>query len=90
MAYRDGRRWVQAFEPARLNGSPAPIANLRQRGVYLITGGFGGFGLALARYLARTAQARLVLVGSSILPPREEWDRRQAGPASHAPARPCC
>jgi NADP-dependent 3-hydroxy acid dehydrogenase YdfG/aryl carrier-like protein len=38
---------------------------LRQRGVYLITGGLGGLGLLLAEHLARTAAARLVLVGRS-------------------------
>ena len=33
---------------------------LRDKGVYLITGGLGGMGLALAGYLAETLQARLV------------------------------
>jgi NAD(P)-dependent dehydrogenase (short-subunit alcohol dehydrogenase family)/acyl carrier protein len=46
---------------------------LRERGVYLITGGLGGIGLELAEYLARTVQAKLVLVGRSGLPPRGEW-----------------
>jgi acyl transferase domain-containing protein/acyl carrier protein len=32
-------------------------------GVYLVTGGFGGFGLATARWLARSGARRLVLVG---------------------------
>jgi non-ribosomal peptide synthase protein (TIGR01720 family) len=50
-----------ASEPA--TSAPALPARLRRRGVYLLTGGTGGIGLALARYLARTAQARLILVG---------------------------
>lgn len=37
-------------------------SRLRHRGVYVITGGFGGIGLTLARYLAKHYQARLVLV----------------------------
>jgi NAD(P)-dependent dehydrogenase (short-subunit alcohol dehydrogenase family)/aryl carrier-like protein len=48
-------------------------ARLRPGGVYLLTGGLGGIGLAMAGYLARTVQARLVLVGRTGLPPREEW-----------------
>ncbi|MCY1047775.1 SDR family NAD(P)-dependent oxidoreductase [Corallococcus sp. bb12-1] len=36
---------------------------LRERGVYLITGGRGGLGLLFARFLAQRFQARLVLVG---------------------------
>ncbi len=51
-----------------------PAGRLRERGVYLITGGLGGIGLVQAEYLARTVRARLVLVGRHALPPREEWD----------------
>ena len=40
---------------------------LRQKGVYLITGGLGGLGLIFAEYLAKTYQARLVLTGRSEL-----------------------
>jgi NAD(P)-dependent dehydrogenase (short-subunit alcohol dehydrogenase family) len=39
---------------------------LRQRGVYLITGGLGGIGLAIARHLAAAVQARLVLVTRNV------------------------
>ncbi|HEX8185946.1 MAG TPA: SDR family NAD(P)-dependent oxidoreductase, partial [Blastocatellia bacterium] len=49
-------------------------AQLRQRGVYLITGGLGSMGLAFARYLAEQARARLILTGRAGLPPREEWE----------------
>ena len=40
------------------------------RAVYLITGGTGGLGLALARHLARTLKARLVLTARSAIPER--------------------
>jgi thioesterase domain-containing protein/NAD(P)-dependent dehydrogenase (short-subunit alcohol dehydrogenase family) len=43
--------------------------------VYLITGGLGGVGLTLADHLARSFQARLILVGRSALPLREQWDK---------------
>ncbi|GGN32996.1 hypothetical protein GCM10012285_03680 [Streptomyces kronopolitis] len=58
--YEAGRRQVREILPA-----PAPDrpARLRERGVYLITGGLGGVGLSLARHLARTVRARLVLCG---------------------------
>ncbi|WP_175848861.1 ketoreductase domain-containing protein, partial [Burkholderia multivorans] len=38
-------------------------ADLRERGVYLITGGAGGLGRLFARHLARRCHARLALVG---------------------------
>ncbi len=71
LAYRDGRRWEQAFEPARLMPGASRI---RAGGVYMITGGFGGIGLAFARRLARSAGAKLALVARSELPARGEWD----------------
>jgi non-ribosomal peptide synthase protein (TIGR01720 family) len=73
VAYRGRSRWVQSFEPLRLEDAAGGFARLRSKGVYLITGGFGGLGSALAEWLARTVQARLVLVGRSALPAREDW-----------------
>ena len=73
VAYRDGQRWVQGFEPVRLDDGGS-AARLRERGVYMITGGLGGIGLEIAGYLARTVQARLALIGRSGLPPRADWD----------------
>jgi NAD(P)-dependent dehydrogenase (short-subunit alcohol dehydrogenase family)/acyl carrier protein len=74
VAYRGPIRWVQAFEPVRLEGKRRPVS-LRPRGVYLISGGLGKVGLCLADYLARAVGARLVLVGRSPLPERAEWDQ---------------
>ncbi|MFY0566791.1 beta-ketoacyl synthase N-terminal-like domain-containing protein [Archangium lansingense] len=71
VALRGHHRWEQSFEPVRL---PPAAPRLRQRGTYLITGGLGGIGLVLAEHLARTVQARLVLVGRSSFPARTEWD----------------
>ncbi|BAZ43873.1 polyketide synthase type I [Chondrocystis sp. NIES-4102] len=65
IAYRHRRRWVQSFEPVSLN-TPSN-SKLRQAGVYLITGGMGGIGLTLAKYLARRVQAKLILIGRSPL-----------------------
>ena len=74
VAYRGNKRWVQTFLPIRLPGDTPPITPLRQRGVYLITGGLGGVGLLLAESLASTVQARLILIGRSTLPARSTWD----------------
>ncbi len=73
VAYRRHLRWVRSFEPVRLPAADEPPPRLRREGVYLITGGLGGLGLAVAGHLARTVRAKLVLVGRSPLPPREEW-----------------
>ncbi|HET8846395.1 MAG TPA: KR domain-containing protein, partial [Ktedonobacteraceae bacterium] len=73
IALRDGQRWVQSFEPVPLDGKGRHAPHLREGGVYLITGGLGGIGLAMAESLARATRARLVLTGRSGLPAREEW-----------------
>ncbi|MDE3155813.1 MAG: SDR family NAD(P)-dependent oxidoreductase, partial [Acidobacteriota bacterium] len=77
VAYRGGRRWTQAFEPVSLDvrpgGSDVP-AGLRPGGTYLITGGLGGVGLSLARWLAASLQPKLVLTSRRGLLPRDQWD----------------
>jgi phthiocerol/phenolphthiocerol synthesis type-I polyketide synthase E len=73
IAYRDARRWTQTIEPIRLKRPTGSAPRLRAQGVYLITGGLGGMGLVLAEHLARSVQAKLILVGRSSLPAREEW-----------------
>ncbi|HLH61194.1 MAG TPA: SDR family NAD(P)-dependent oxidoreductase, partial [Ktedonobacteraceae bacterium] len=73
IALRGNRRWIQSFEPVRLLDEQARQTRLREGGVYLITGGLGGIGLAMAEYLARTVRARLILTARKGLPQRSEW-----------------
>ncbi len=73
VALRGADRWVQTFESVAVDPSTRP-SRVRDGGVYLITGGLGGIGLTVAEYLARAAKARLVLVGRTAFPAREEWD----------------
>jgi acyl transferase domain-containing protein len=76
VAYRGTQRWEEMYVPLRLPPVEAAEANLRQGGVYLITGGLGQIGGVIAEYLAGQYGARLVLVGRTALPPdgeRDEW-----------------
>lgn len=62
-------------------GQPFPVDD---NGVYLITGGLGGLGLAAADFLANRAEAqgkraRVALLGRSALPPRSAWAQLAAG-----------
>ncbi|MBN3951416.1 MAG: SDR family NAD(P)-dependent oxidoreductase [Nostoc sp. NMS7] len=75
IAYRGINRWVQTFEPVRFDAAKIGKPRLKQRGVYLITGGLGGIGLVIAEYLARTVQAKLLLIGRSGLPNRDDWEQ---------------
>jgi len=83
IAYRGRYRWQRTFKPHTLP-SPAHAApdlnfrtrGLRSHGVYLITGGTGGIGLAIARHLAETCQARLVLTRKSHFLEKALWRHR--------------
>ncbi len=85
VVYRGQQRRVMQLVKAL--PSAASVANrglrapLRQRGVYLITGGLGAIAQELAEYLARTQQAKLVLLSRRALPARTEWRHKVA---SHA------
>lgn len=71
VAYRCNHRWVPHFEPFQLE---AETPRVREQGVYLITGGLGGIGLALAQHLAQAVQAKLIFLGRSEFPNRQDWD----------------
>jgi NAD(P)-dependent dehydrogenase (short-subunit alcohol dehydrogenase family)/acyl carrier protein len=73
VAHRNDYRWVEAFEPVRLDKSPGMTPRLKEKGTYLITGGLGGMGFALAEHLAKTLRANLILTGRSYFPAKDEW-----------------
>ena len=87
IAWRKGQRLAPAL---KRTSAPHLAPVLKEGGVYLITGGLGGIGLELARYLAGAVKARLVLTGRTAAPPREAWSRLAEGwgkPADVARAR---
>ncbi|MFD4338927.1 amino acid adenylation domain-containing protein [Streptomyces anulatus] len=72
VAWRAGRRLTRRFAPLT-GGSTAPAGATRSPlppdGTFLITGGGGGIGAALARNLAGPGRPTLVLAGRSPRPP---------------------
>jgi acyl transferase domain-containing protein/acyl carrier protein len=81
LAYRQGRRYVARLtrhHPVPATGSPRKF---RPDGSYLIAGGLGDLGLAVACWMVERGARRLVLLGRSKLPPRSTWS---AVAAEHA------
>lgn len=70
--YQQGRRYVHALKEIALPEKEAARDILRPQGVYLITGGLGKLGLIVAEHLAGQVQAKLVLIGRSVLQPEQE------------------
>ena len=83
VAYRNGYRWAQCFEPLR--PGPRHESPLRGGGVYLITGGLGRLGLLLASDLARRSRATVILTTRSAFPDRATWPARLAAGDSTDP-----
>ncbi len=75
VALRGGRRWIPDYEmlDAACIADAAPAVEIRRGGTYLVTGGLGGIGLAMAERLAERYQAKLVLMGRTAVPPRDQW-----------------
>jgi acyl transferase domain-containing protein len=74
VAYRNGQRWVQTYEPVVVRKPANGGSPFRMGGVYLITGGLGNIGIAIAEWLAQKYRAKLVLIGRSNLPGKELWN----------------
>ncbi|MEV5412747.1 SDR family NAD(P)-dependent oxidoreductase [Thermopolyspora sp. NPDC052614] len=81
LALRGRYWWARGFEPLSL--AQGDGVRLRPDGVYLITGGLGGVGLALAEHLAEAiadlgvpgaAGPVLALLGRSPFPAEDTWD----------------
>jgi acyl transferase domain-containing protein/acyl carrier protein len=73
VAYRGHHRWVKTFESVNIPEAQNKTNQLRELGIYLITGGLGGVGLVVAEYLAKTVKAKLILISRSGLPDRNLW-----------------
>ena len=73
VALRAGGRYVPRLERRPASASDNASTPVRADATYMITGGIGGVGLAMARWLAEKGARHLLLIGRTTLPPRDEW-----------------
>ncbi|MEW9701474.1 SDR family oxidoreductase [Paenibacillus sp. SI8] len=73
IAYRQGQRYVLRIVDSGDVALPLP-PSLRTDAGYLITGGFGGIGLQVAKWAVHHGARHLVLMGRETLPPRAKWN----------------
>ncbi len=71
LALRNGHTWARCFAPVAAATTGQAV---RTHGAYIITGGLGGMGLALAKHLATSYAPKLILTTSRAFPSRNEWE----------------
>ena len=74
VAYRGENRWVQCYEKVYLDKQVLKRFTPQKGGVYLITGGLGGMGLVMAKYLSKTEKITLILTTRKSFPSRTQWE----------------
>ncbi|RCX07581.1 phosphopantetheine binding protein [Anaerobacterium chartisolvens] len=73
-AYRNGIRYVEELRKADAEAIGNNRVQIKEDGVYIITGGAGGIGLEIARYFSSQNNVRLCLINRTPIPERNEWD----------------
>jgi short-subunit dehydrogenase len=77
VAYRNGKRYAQEI----MGTNPIKLKNrenqIKEGGVYVITGGMGGIGLNIASYLSLKTQVKIILINRTEYPDRKYWNLKQ-------------
>ncbi|WP_338848936.1 amino acid adenylation domain-containing protein [Massilia sp. W12] len=81
IAWRNGQRYTSRLQQAANLSRPLPL-RLRADGCYLVTGAMGALGRLVCRTLAKRGARRIILMGRSRLPARQDW--AALDPASNA------
>lgn len=68
VAYRDGQRLLPSLVKVRMLEEETHAIPIKPEGLYLITGGLGGLGTELAKYLIRRYKTKLILIGRTSMP----------------------
>jgi NAD(P)-dependent dehydrogenase (short-subunit alcohol dehydrogenase family) len=73
VALRDGQRYSPQLVRQQETLADPTMPDFRADGSYLITGGLGGLGLEVARWMTQHGARRLILMGRTALPARLGW-----------------
>jgi acyl transferase domain-containing protein/NAD(P)-dependent dehydrogenase (short-subunit alcohol dehydrogenase family)/acyl carrier protein len=74
-AFRDKQRYTERFIPIEIERFDDEKIHIKDRGVYVVTGGSGGIGLEIGKYLARKQKGvNIALVNRKPMPDPRLWD----------------
>ncbi len=74
VAYRNGIRYIDEFMKYDFEEEQDVKVDIKEDGLYLITGGIGGLGLEMGKFLAAQKKVRIALLSRSKMPERKRWD----------------
>ncbi len=74
VAYRKDKRYVEMLNSIDMTLEHKEDIQIKEQGIYVITGGTGGIGTEVAKYLALNNNVKLALIGRTKIPERDKWD----------------
>lgn len=74
VAYRNGERYIEEFAKADMVKIDSRTVEIKNGGVYVITGGAGGIGLEIAKFLASKNNVNIALINRTKMPEVSLWD----------------
>lgn len=86
VALRHGRRWAEQFDARRIDAAPG-VPVLREGGCYVVTGGYGGVGRIVCKWLACTPGVKIAVLGRVEVPPPAAWQALAKAPDTPARLR---
>lgn len=72
--YREGKRYIQQLEEFNVDTTPEETIEIKEKGVYVITGSMDGIGLVATKVLSKNRKANIAFICRSELPDRSRWE----------------
>lgn len=73
-SYRNNKRYIEVIDKIDIKNVSDSGIKIRENGVYIITGGMGGIGREISKYLSKKNKVHLILINRSSMPPQENWN----------------
>lgn len=74
IAYREDKTYLPVMNEKTFQTKGESGLTIQSQGTYLITGGLGGLGLEMAKFIAAKGQAKIILANRSAFPQKKDWE----------------
>ncbi|URZ00314.1 type I polyketide synthase [Clostridium felsineum] len=74
VAYRNNERYIEQLTELQTEDIEKNSTSIDEKGAYIITGGTGGIGLEVSKYLSsKNNKVKICLLSRSVIPKKSEW-----------------